>query len=136
MDNLSPVDRRRAMQAVRVRNTKPELLVRKRAHAIGLRFRLHRRDLLGTPDLVFPRRRTVVFVHGCFWHGRSDCPRGRLPQTNGEFWSAKIERNKARDSAAIELLQRASWSVVVIWECETRSVEKIDNCLSPLLLGS
>lgn len=133
MDNLKAADRRRAMQAVRTRDTKPELAVRKRAHAAGLRFRLHRRDLPGTPDLVFPRRRIALFVHGCFWHGHPECQRSALPKTNVAFWSAKIEKNKARDRAAAEALQLLGWEVIVIWECETRSTEKIDECLPPLI---
>ena len=132
MDNLEAPDRRRAMQAVRSRDTKPELRVRKRAHAIGLRFRLHRRDLHGTPDLVFPRRRTALFVHGCFWHGHSECQRSALPKTNAAFWSAKIEKNKARDQVATAALQRLGWKVIVIWECETHSTERIDQLLLPL----
>jgi DNA mismatch endonuclease (patch repair protein) len=133
MDNLTPANRRKAMRAVRAKDTKPELLVRRRAHAVGLRFRLHRRDLPGTPDLVFPRRRTVVFVHGCFWHGHSGCSRSVPPKTNTEFWVAKIQKNAARDRLAIASLQRLGWLVVVIWECETRGVDRLDEILKPLL---
>ena len=109
---------RSAMMAkVRGRDTGPELRVRKALHAAGLRFRLHRRDLPGKPDIVLPRLRSVVFVHGCFWHGH-DCRRGRRPTSNQAFWDAKLARNVERDSAAAEALKAAGWNIHVLWECE------------------
>jgi DNA mismatch endonuclease, patch repair protein len=120
------------MRAVRSRDTTPELRVRRVAHAMGLRFRLHRRDLPGTPDLVFPSRRSVVFVHGCFWHGH-DCPRGaRLPAQNRDYWLNKIHRNRTRDATHAEALRRSGWTVIILWECMARSSEDIALALRPL----
>ncbi len=107
------------MRAVKSADTRPEMFVRRMIHALGFRYRLHRRDMPGSPDLAFPARRKAIFVHGCFWHGH-DCKRGaRQPKANAEYWSAKIARNRARDAAAIEALTALGWSSFVIWECET-----------------
>lgn len=117
----SPEVRRRTMQAVKSKDTAPELLVRSLAHRMGYRFRLHRKDLPGKPDLVFPGRRKAIFVHGCFWHGH-DCARGaRQPKTNRAYWTKKIERNLERDRAARTSLTRSGWKVAVFWECELKS---------------
>lgn len=105
------------MSRVRNRNTAAELRVRRALHAAGFRFRLHRRDLPGSPDVVLPSRRFAVFVHGCFWHGHS-CRRGRRPATNQLFWDAKIERNLERDRSAMTELQVRGWVPFVIWECQ------------------
>lgn len=107
------------MARIRSKDTKPEMQVRKMAHAMGLRFRLHRRDLPGTPDLVFPRLRSVVFVNGCFWHGHNGCKRAFKPSTNATFWRAKIDRNRERDQNAVLALAKLGWRVFTIWECET-----------------
>jgi DNA mismatch endonuclease, patch repair protein len=108
------------MGRVRSENTKPELIVRKLAHGLGYRFRLHRKDLPGKPDLVFAGRRKVIFVHGCFWHQHS-CKRGaRKPATRQEYWLAKLQRNVTRDKRVVRQLRRAGWGVMVIWECQTR----------------
>ena len=108
------------MRAVRSKDTAPELLVRKLAHALGYRFRLHRRDLPGTPDLAFPGRRKAIFVHGCFWH-RHDCPRGRsTPATRTDYWNGKFARNVARDRRDRRRLRADGWGVMVVWECQTR----------------
>ena len=110
--------RSRIMRAVKGQDTKPELLVRSALHRSGFRFRLHRKDLPGKPDLVFPGRRKVVFVHGCFWHGHN-CKRGaRAPKNNAEYWRSKIERNRARDERNREALNSAGWKVGTVWECE------------------
>ena len=117
--------RSRTMRAVRSKNTKPELFVRRLVHAMGFRFRLHRMDLPGSPDLVFPGRRKVIFVHGCFWHGH-DCARGaRRPKTNAEYWIAKITRNRRRDNETYRLLADAGWTLCVIWECELRDAQHL-----------
>lgn len=111
------------MRAVRSENTAPEVVVRKLAHGLGLRFRLHRRDLPGTPDLTFPGRRKVIFVHGCFWHRHPhpDCRRGRsTPASRRAFWEAKFARNVARDRRAQRALRAAGWGVMVVWECQTK----------------
>ncbi len=105
------------MRAVRSRDTAPELAVRRLLHGLGYRFRLHRADLPGKPDLVFPGRRKAIFVHGCFWHGH-DCARGaRAPKRNAAYWSAKIARNAARDAALPAALAALGWQVFVVWEC-------------------
>ncbi|WP_090676547.1 very short patch repair endonuclease [Aureimonas jatrophae] len=114
-----PEARRRHMARVKGKDTKPEKIVRQTAHAIGLRFRLHRRDLPGTPDMVFPRLSTVVFVHGCFWHRHSGCRRCTTPKTRTEFWNAKFVTNVERDMRNSEQLVRMGWKVLVVWECET-----------------
>ena len=108
------------MGRVGARDTKPEMRVRKLVHRLGYRFRLHRRDLPGTPDLVFPGRRKVIFVHGCFWH-QHRCPRGSQPASNTEFWETKLRKNVERDRKNIAELAAAGWSVLVVWECETKS---------------
>jgi DNA mismatch endonuclease (patch repair protein) len=118
-DTHTPQQRRANMQAVRSKNTAPELLVRSTAHRLGFRFRLHRKDLSGTPDLVFPSRKRVIFVHGCFWHGHR-CSRGSLPSSNIEFWQEKIRKNRERDSKAEEELRKNGWKVLTVWECETK----------------
>ena len=110
--------RSRIMRAVKDRDTKPELFVRSQLHRAGYRFRLHRKTLPGRPDLTFPGRRKVIFVHGCFWHGH-DCKRGaRSPKNNAEYWRAKIDRNRARDERNREALSDDGWKVAIVWECE------------------
>jgi DNA mismatch endonuclease (patch repair protein) len=116
------------MSRVRSKDTKPEVAVRKAAHALGLRFRLHRRDLPGTPDLVFPSRRTAVFVHGCFWH-RHRCARASSPATNADYWTAKFDRNVRRDARNAVELRKLGWRCVRIWECETKDARKLTGIL-------
>jgi DNA mismatch endonuclease, patch repair protein len=118
-DVLTPEQRRLNMSRIRGRDTKPEMLLRRGLHARGFRFRLHRRDLPGCPDLVFPALRAVVFVHGCFWHGH-DCAMFKLPATRTEFWAAKIEGNRRRDVRALQELSPAGWRTFVLWECDLR----------------
>jgi len=113
----SPEVRRRTMQAVKSKDTAPELLVRSLAHRMGYRFRLHHKDLPGKPDLVFPGRRKAIFVHGCFWHGH-DCARGaRVPKSNREYWTKKIARNRERDRAVCAALAHSGWACLIVWEC-------------------
>lgn len=112
--------RSRTMRAVKGTNTEPELIVRRLLHTAGYRYRLHVKDLPGKPDLVFPARRKVVFVHDCFWHGHH-CARGdRQPKANAEYWSTKIARNKQRDTAHLATLRASGWKVATVWECEIR----------------
>lgn len=127
--------RRRTMQAVRSEDTKPELLVRRLIHSLGYRYRLHRRDLPGKPDLAFPSRRKVIFVHGCFWHGH-DCARGaRIPKTNADYWKKKIFRNVERDAATRIVLETDGWSVLVIWECEIKNKVRLEKLIRSFLNG-
>lgn len=116
-----PEARRRNMSAIRSKHTKPELLVRGLLHRLGYRFRLHRRDLPGRPDIVFPSRRKVVEVRGCFWHRHPDpsCRNAVLPRTRAEWWQAKLEANVARDERNMRALLELGWEVLVVWECET-----------------
>ena len=105
------------MQQVKGKDTKPELTVRSLLHRMGYRFRLHRTDLPGTPDLVFPARRVALFVHGCFWHGHG-CSIGRLPKSRLDYWAPKIDANRARDARKQATLAAAGWRVAVVWQCE------------------
>jgi DNA mismatch endonuclease (patch repair protein) len=119
-DVFTPAERSRVMASVKGKNTKPELAVRRLAHRLGYRFRLHRKDLPGAPDLVFSGRRKVIFVHGCFWHGH-DCARGaRKPKANADYWTKKIARNRARDEAARSALETLGWKALTLWECELK----------------
>lgn len=111
--------RSRNMAAVRGKDTKPELLIRRGLHGLGYRYRLHAKDLPGKPDLVFPKYHAVLFVHGCFWHGH-DCPLFRLPATRTEFWRAKIASNVLRDRKALKALQAQGWRTATVWECALR----------------
>lgn len=115
-DRLTPEQRRLNMSRVRATDTAPEMTIRRMLHAHGFRFRLHRRDLPGRPDIVLARRRTAIFVHGCFWHGH-DCPLFRLPATRPEFWSAKIDGNRTRDRIAADRLHQVGWRTLTVWEC-------------------
>ncbi|MGM4998257.1 very short patch repair endonuclease [Tardiphaga sp. 538_B7_N1_4] len=116
------------MSRVKSRNTLPEMKVRKTAHALGLRYRLHKRELPGTPDLVFPGRSIALFVHGCFWH-RHDCPRATTPATNVEFWARKFEGNVVRDKRNAADLKKLGWHCVYVWECETKDDRKLATIL-------
>jgi DNA mismatch endonuclease (patch repair protein) len=126
VDVLSPQQRSFNMSRIRGRDTKPELLLRRALHGRGFRFRLHRRDLPGRPDLVFPSRRAAMFVHGCFWHGHG-CHLSKMPTTRAEFWQRKINGTMARDRVAMDELNAAGWRVLVIWECGMRGPSRLDN---------
>ena len=128
-DVFDPEKRSAVMRAIKSQDTAPEMKVRRAAHALGLRVRLNRVDLPGKPDLVFPAKRTALFVHGCFWHGHN-CPRGaRMPQTNSAYWQAKISRNMSRDKATIAALKKLGWTPRVIWECQTRDAAKLSQLI-------
>jgi DNA mismatch endonuclease (patch repair protein) len=124
------------MAKIGSRHTEPELRVRKMAHALGYRFRLHRSGLPGRPDLVFPRLRKALFVHGCFWHQHTGCVRASVPKTRVEFWTSKFASNVARDKKVIVALQQLGWDVGVIWECETRKAEELRAKLQSFLAPS
>ena len=128
--------RSRMMSRVKPKDTKPELTVRSTLHGLGFRFRLHRDDLPGKPDIVLPRLRKVILVHGCFWHQHRGCSRARRPRTNTEFWNTKLDRNVARDLENYADLEFLSWSYLVIWECETRQTERLVRRLMEFLGGS
>ncbi len=122
------------MSRIRGRDTKPELLLRRGLHARGLRFRLNRKDLPGRPDLVFPRYRAVIFVHGCFWHNH-DCPMFKWPATRVEFWRKKIQGNRERDSAVLATLAKENWRVLIIWECALRGPRRrpLENIIQEVI---
>lgn len=120
MDHL-PVDQRsKVMARVRSKDTTPELAVRRVAHSLGLRFRLHRKSLPGSPDIVFPRWKIAILVHGCFWHQHPGCKRATVPQSRTEFWQTKLARNMERDEAAVAALENLGWHAEIIWECEAK----------------
>lgn len=127
VEKLSLTER---MRRIRKTDTKPELIVRRMVHAMGYRFRLHDAGLPGTPDIVLPRHRKIIFVHGCFWH-RHDCPDGRkLPRSKPEYWGPKLERNRRRDEAGISRLRELGWDVLVVWECETKRTDALNDQLA------
>jgi DNA mismatch endonuclease, patch repair protein len=129
VDTLTPERRSWLMARVKMSDTSPELRVRKCAHAVGLRFRLQRRDLPGRPDLVFPKRKIVLFVHGCFWHRHAGCRKTTTPKTRAEFWQGKFDRNVERDRETAAELTRLGWKVVTVWECETVDREALSGLL-------
>jgi DNA mismatch endonuclease, patch repair protein len=131
-DNLTSAQRSRTMRAVRTKGTAPELFVRSLLHQLGYRYRLHRKDLPGTPDIIFPSRRRVAFVHGCYWHGHS-CKRGRPSASNKKFWQTKIAGNKSRDTRVQKQLQAGGWKVLTIWECETKNRLRLEKRLQRFL---
>lgn len=123
MDKFRAEKRSSIMSSVRNKNTKPEMYVRSMLHNNGLRFRLHRKDLPGSPDIVLSRLKTVIFVNGCFWHGH-DCPKGRRPASNLDFWNEKLDQNLRRDEANSATLRCRGWRVIIIWECEIVNATK------------
>jgi DNA mismatch endonuclease (patch repair protein) len=121
------------MRRIRKTDSKPELIVRRMIHAMGFRYRLHGNKLPGTPDIVLPRHRKTIFVHGCFWH-RHHCPDGtKLPKSKPEYWGPKLERNRRRDEANIEQLRAMGWDVLVVWECELRETQELVRRLTQFL---
>ena len=123
-DFLSSKERSERMARIKGSNTRPEMSLRKVLHRLGMRYRLHGSGLPGKPDLVFPRYKAVVFVHGCFWHRHFNCKIAKKPKSNTDFWVKKFEKNVARDEQVTELLKAAGWRVFVIWECEVGSAKK------------
>lgn len=130
MDRVSKAERSRLMRSIAQANTGPELIVRRVAHSLGLRFRLHGRGLPGRPDIVFPRHRTVIFVHGCFWHHHASCTRATIPKTNTAFWLAKFSANIARDERKRVELEAIGWRVIEVWECETKDLDALRERLA------
>jgi DNA mismatch endonuclease, patch repair protein len=129
VDIVSKETRSRMMSGIRSKGTRPEMIVRRHLHALGFRYRLHVGALPGKPDLVFPKHRTVIFVHGCFWHRHAGCSYATSPRTNTEFWAEKLESNVRRDKAAVEKLVDLGWRIIVIWECSLRNKLGINHAL-------
>jgi DNA mismatch endonuclease (patch repair protein) len=131
-DTRTPEQRRRIMQSVKTKDTTPEWAVRRLLHRLGYRYRLHVRELPGKPDMVFPGRKKIVFVHGCYWHGHG-CKIGRLPKSRLDYWEPKIEANKARDAARQAELEALGWSVLTVWQCETKHLAELEGRLRQFL---
>lgn len=132
-DIYSKEKRSWVMSRVTGKNTKPELIVRKLLYNMGYRYRLHNKKLPGTPDLVFTSRKKVIFIHGCFWHGHEGCKKSKKPSTNYEFWERKINNTILRDEKKLKELYLQGWSVLIIWECETKKVEYLKQKLKSFL---
>ena len=124
MDWMTPQQRRRVMQAIRSKDTGPEMVVRRMVHGMGFRYRLHRKDLPGRPDLVFGPRKKAIFVNGCFWHAHN-CKYGRMPESRREYWIPKLTANKERDALNVAKLEATGWQVLTVWECEIRDAEAL-----------
>jgi DNA mismatch endonuclease (patch repair protein) len=120
------------MRSVGTLDTGPELTVRRLLHRLGYRYTLHRRDLPGRPDIVFPGRRKAIFIHGCFWHGH-DCGKGRLPKSRTEYWTAKIKANRDRDAKVVAHLKDACWQTLAVWQCELKNLDAVDRVLREFL---
>jgi DNA mismatch endonuclease, patch repair protein len=127
VDIVSPTVRSRMMSGIKGKDTQPEILVRRLLFASGYRFRLHRRDLPGTPDIVMPGRKIAIFVQGCFWHFHHGCRFAKMPATRPDFWKAKLEANVARDRRAVEKLKALGWRVLCVWECAMHDAEIVAN---------
>lgn len=115
------------MSRVSDKNTKPEIVVRSLLHRMGYRFRLHKKDLPGKPDITLPKHKKVIFVHGCFWHGHAGCTRSKRPATNREFWREKLEKNIARDKVTVNALNNLGWEVLAVWSCEVQDTNKLET---------
>lgn len=122
MDRLTPEQRRKTMQAVKGKNTSPEVLVRQYLHRQGYRFRLHRKDLPGKPDVVLPKYKTVIFINGCFWHRHQGCKHATMPASNIDYWEKKFKRTQERDNSQYRQLEKLGWKVVIVWECEVKNM--------------
>lgn len=131
-DTRTPEQRTAIMRSVRSKDTGPELKVRRLAHRLGYRFRLHVKTLPGKPDIVFPRLDKIILVHGCFWHGHG-CRYGKLPKSRLDFWEPKIAANRARDKRTIDALRSLGWDVKVIWQCQTKDLKKLEKRIATFL---
>lgn len=136
MDTLTTQERSERMARVRGKDTRPELIVRKLIHGMGYRYRLYGQDLPGKPDLVFPSRRKVVFVHGCFWHRHSNCALARMPKSRQEFWFPKLEANRKRDARVQAALRKAGWGLLIVWECQLRDTPRLRHRIERFLGGN
>lgn len=133
MDVFSPEKRSQVMSRIRSKDTKPEKTVRSILHKLGFRFRINRKDLPGKPDIVLPKHKTVIFVHGCFWHRHGGCKYAYTPKSNTDFWNKKFSSNMKRDKDIQNKLGKSGWKVLTIWECEIREIEKTTELLDSLL---
>ena len=133
MDTLTPTERSEMMRRVRGKDTKPEMRVRRILHGLGYRYRLHARELPGTPDIVFRPRKSTIFVHGCFWHRHQGCKMARLPKSRIDYWKSKLETNRSRDATHQEELDRLGWRVLIVWECETGDADALAGRLAGFL---
>lgn len=129
-DRITLENRSRIMSHIRGKSMVPEMIVRRMVHGMGYRYALHRKDLPGKPDLVFPSRKKIIFVHGCFWHQHRGCKDGHVPKSNLEYWIPKLRRNIQRDQTAIETLTNAGWDILVLWECEMSNHDLLSNKLN------
>jgi DNA mismatch endonuclease (patch repair protein) len=132
-DTVSPEKRSEIMRSVRSKNTKPEMTIRRLLHRLGYRYRIHARDLPGTPDIAFRARKKAIFVHGCFWHMHRNCRRSSIPASNREYWEKKLNRNRERDREHREALISAGWAVLVVWECEIKNLDLLADRLVEFL---
>ncbi len=132
-DTFTPEERSRIMSRIKSKGMKPEMKVRRLLHGLGYRYRLQRADLPGHPDIVFPSRRKIVFVNGCFWHYHSDCPHVRMPTSNREYWETKLNRNRVRDERSNYLLGQDGWAVMTVWECQLKDMERVTGDLVAFL---
>ncbi|MEP3049580.1 MAG: very short patch repair endonuclease [Roseibium sp.] len=133
MDRIPPEKRRALMSKIKGVNTAPEMIVRRLVFSKGYRYRLHRKNLPGRPDLVFPSRKSVIFVHGCFWHQHTRCNKATTPKTRTAFWTKKLSRNVERDIEIVKALTSLGWRVLTIWECETKEPERLTGRISEFL---
>ena len=133
VDSVSPKVRSLNMAQIKSKGTKPEMQVRRLLHRLGYRFRLHRNDLQGNPDVVFVSKKKAIFVNGCFWHQHPNCKRARIPRSNREYWSNKLLGNRARDIRNTALLEADGWDVMTVWECQLRDLEALANELTSFL---
>ncbi len=133
-DTLTPAERSERMSRIHGKGSVPEIKLRHLVHGMGFRYRLHRGDLPGKPDLVFPGRRAVIFMHGCFWHRHDGCKLARLPKSKLDFWETKLEANKRRDTIHQQQLQALGWRVLVIWECEMARLDEVAARVRSFLL--
>jgi DNA mismatch endonuclease, patch repair protein len=132
VDTLTPEARSERMGRIRSKDTKPELLVRRLVHGLGYRYRLHKRELPGSPDLIFRGRKKVVFVHGCFWHGH-ECKLGRMPKSRIDFWAKKKNANRERDTRALSEIDKMGWHALVLWECELKDMKNLEQSIRSFL---
>jgi DNA mismatch endonuclease, patch repair protein len=132
-DNLTPEQRKKAMSSVQQQNTKPEKIVRSLLHRLGFRFRKNVSSLMGKPDIVLPKYKTIIFVHGCFWHQHTECKKSRRPTTNIEFWNQKLDKNIKRDKETETELRNLGWKILTVWDCELKDknllIQKLKNSL-------